>query len=59
MERGTGIEKLGFVNFGLRNALQNRETLELQELQGLSEILDEILLELQEERIKRTTASWN
>jgi hypothetical protein len=59
MERGTGIEKLAFVFFSIRNAVDNEETLELRELQGLSEILDEILLELQKERIKRTTASWN
>ena len=59
MERGTGIEKLGFVFFGIRNAVENGETLELHKLQGLSEILDQILLELlQGERIK-ATARWN
>ena len=58
MKRGA-IEKLGFVFFGIRNAVENGETLELHELQGLSEILDEILVDLLKERAKATAVRWN
>ena len=46
MEIGPGVDKLAFVFFCIRNGVENGETLELHELQGLSEILDGILLEL-------------